>query len=155
VKSRLNNPHPWLDFDDKDRAKRIEIVGFFINNSIRVEYCPNHNASLYIFIKPNDQFSKDQSVHLLARKLIDMPSVRYDNGHFNRSLETIKQRLSTNELEGLLYSENSSRGKFINWLVKIVADAARGNEKEANSVGINNYADFLTVIKNIQLLGKS
>lgn len=153
---RLPNIHPWLDFSDENRAKRIDRVGFFINNSIQVDSCipTNYQAELYIFSKTADQFSEDGSVHQLPRKLINMPSVTYYNGHFNRPSKTINHGLSQKELEGLLNSRDCSRGKFINWLVKIVADAARGNVGEANSVGIKNHADFLTVIKNIQLLGK-
>jgi hypothetical protein len=130
-----------LDESDEERAKRIDRVGVVINSSIKFNNT-NNTGRLSIFNDDKKKFSSDGSVHLLAKKLINMQS-KENHG------------LSRAELEGLGNPGGYSRGKFIYWLVKIVADAVRGNADEAISVGIKGYGDFLTVINNMNLLSNN
>jgi hypothetical protein len=128
-----------LDPNDEDRAKRIDLMGTLINESIKFDK-PNHNGRINLKIgRTNSPFTFFQNS---AQKLMKMESVS-------------NHGLSESELEGLGNSGGLSRGGFIDWLMKVAADAARGNVFEANSIGMKNYDDLLKVINNIHLLSKN
>jgi hypothetical protein len=137
----LDRFHRSLDESDEERAKRIDRVGVVINSSIKFNKT-NNTGRLSIIKDDQKKFLIDGSVHLLAKKLINMKS-KEDHG------------LSPAELEGLGNPGGYSRGKFIYWLVKIFADAVRGNAYEAMSVGIKGYGEFLTIINNMNLLSNN
>ncbi len=137
----LTRFHRSLDESDEERAKRIDRVGVVINSSIKFN-STNTTGRLSIINDDQKKFLIDGSVHRLAKKLINMKS-KEDHG------------LSPAELEGLGNPGGYSRGQFIYWLVKIFADAERGNAYEAMSVGIKGYGEFLTVINNMNLLSNN
>jgi hypothetical protein len=137
----LDRFHRSLDENDQQRAKRIDRVGVVINSSIKFN-STNTTGRLSIINDDQKKFLIEGSVHLLAKKLINMKS-KEDHG------------LSPAELEGLGNPGGYSRGNFIYWLVKIFADAERGYPNEAISVGIKSYNDFLTIINNMNLLSNN
>jgi hypothetical protein len=139
AKERRVDVHLKLDPNDEDRAKRIDLIGTLINESIKFVK-PNHTGRINLKIgKTNSPFVFFQD---LAQKLMKMESVS-------------NHGLIESELVGLGNSGGLSRGGFIDWLIKVAADAARGNVFEANSIGMKNYDDLLKVINNIHLLSKN
>ena len=128
-----------LDLDDETRARKIALMGNLINNSINFDKTNNFGRTS---LKVGETSSPFPFFQDLAQKLVNMKSPQ-DN------------RLTQTELEALGNSDGRGRGGFIDWLVKVAADAARDDKYLANSVGIKKYDDLLKVINNIQLLSKN
>ncbi len=137
-KVTLNDPSR-LDPDNNTRARKIYLMATLINNSINFNNSNDDGRTSFKVSTTSSPFAYFQD---LAQKLVNMKSA-------------VVHGLTPAELKGLGNSHEIGRGGFIQWLVKVVADAARGRNHEANSVGIENYNHLLNVINNIHLLSRN
>jgi hypothetical protein len=128
-----------LDPQDQTRARKIDLMGKHINNSIKFD---NTNYFAKTPLEVCETSSLSSFFQNLAKKLVKMDSALIHD-------------LTQVELDVLGNPEDRARGGFIYWLVKVSADAARGYMREAYSVGIKNYDDLLKVINNIHRLSKN